>query len=1463
MGNRTLPHISISRHQLLVRSGFFQAVLLLTLLVFFTARVQAQGGLFCNSSVEAALDVNCQATLDPDMVLEGEYPDYSIFTLAMDDFGSGNTVTITAPGTYSISVTDPTGNYCWSTIIAIDNFAPVLTCADVTLACTDDTSPVGGPAVPGMAAAYEPTVFEPCGPTTLSHSDQVIEGTCANPFRRQILRTWTAVNGSGLSSTCVQTITVLRATVADVTPPSNFDDFDQASFSCTDFPDNPNLLPDENGYLEVTRNCLATDFTLPLAIAANSSITVNFTTSDIPSIAEVSEVILNETNFGNLNFQLMSPAGSVRNSFQFADGFDGENPDGNWALTIINNHYTTQITELELLVKFQVLVAPGGSTCDNLNYGYNDTRIDICDGSYKILRNWQVVDWCVPGSATTFAQVLKVEDKKAPVFTCPSNLTIGTNFNDCESETILPTISLSDDCSADANLSYTVDLSSAAGSLVALPSGGYLVQGLPIGDHMVTYTAQDDCGNTSECELAINVQDLTIPAVVCESFHVVSLQNLQPGQVTHIFAQTFDDGTWDNCGPVTFDVRKIPGGFGPSVSFSCEDVGETVMVELRARDIYNNTNSCMVEVTVDDKVDPILTCPPNQNINCAGDVPPISNDISATPGNGMVEVFRVIQIVNGFATYTDDEVEFLGYYPLVENCGGAIYIRESGSLNNCGIGNLSRIWQAEDVSGNMSASCVQVISVSNNDPLTIVDTNPSCTPFTFGDHPQYPLGPHSQYDDVEWPCDITVSCTGPADGTNPSSAGEPIIFEDVCDLTAVTYEDLELPVTGSECRKILRKWIIVDWCQFNEVNGTPTAGYWTYTQQIKVNDTNDPVILDCADLPVVDADPNTCEGFVNLVATADDACTDSTLFNWSYVIDPNNDGQGATITGTTADASANFPIGNHKITWTVEDGCGNTATCTQLFYVADNAGPNIVALTSTSVTMVPQIGGGGNAELWATELDLSSFDNCNGPVTLSIQNPSLGLGQTSPPASISAGATFDCDDVPFVNIDLWAEDAAGNYSYVIVQVIVEDPGGIIGCGPPTVDIFGVIGTEENEPIDEVEVALQGTWLNGTATMLTDEGGNYDFQVAPGENYSITPEKDIDPLNGITTYDLILISKHILGIELLDSPYKMIAADINRSGAITAFDMVELRKLILVINENFVDNTSWRFVDAEYIFPDPTNPFMSTFPELVTFNNLVDNGLADFVGVKIGDVNNSAVTNLNSSDTRDRNGTLVFELEDKVLAAGSTQRIDFRAKDFQAIEGFQFALEFDPALVQFADFAKGALDISSDNFGFTLLEEGIITASWNGNIPADLTKEEVLFSFDFSIEKSTRWNKALTLSKQYLAAEAYNVQTELMDVALAFIAEDGTPVNTVFDLKQNQPNPFQSETTIRFDLPEASTATLRILDLNGRVLKVVEGNYEQGVNTIILQQNELNASGVLYYQLDTPTDSATKKMIILE
>ncbi|MBK6823203.1 MAG: hypothetical protein IPG87_09510 [Saprospiraceae bacterium] len=115
------------------------------------------------------------------------------------------------------------------------------------------------------------------------------------------------------------------------------------------------------------------------------------------------------------------------------------------------------------------------------------------------------------------------------------------------------------------------------------------------------------------------------------------------------------------------------------------------------------------------------------------------------------------------------------------------------------------------------------------------------------------------------------------------------------------------------------------------------------------------------------------------------------------------------------------------------------------------------------------------------------------------------------------------------------------------------------------------------------------------------------------------------MNGISTADIVKIQKHILGTEPITSPYKMVAADVNKSKTVTARDIADLRKLILGLTQEISGNTSWRFVDEYYSFGSAEGALTENFPEVYNIPTMSSNTVGNFIGIKVGDVNESAKT----------------------------------------------------------------------------------------------------------------------------------------------------------------------------------------------------------------------------------------------
>ena len=279
-----------------------------------------------------------------------------------------------------------------------------------------------------------------------------------------------------------------------------------------------------------------------------------------------------------------------------------------------------------------------------------------------------------------------------------------------------------------------------------------------------------------------------------------------------------------------------------------------------------------------------------------------------------------------------------------------------------------------------------------------------------------------------------------------------------------------------------------------------------------------------------------------------------------------------------------------------------------------------------------------------------------------------------------------------------------------------------------------------------------------------------------------------------------------------------------------------------------------------------NPWMEAFPEIIEYAPLMEDEMhTDFIGVKIGDVNdNATANNLLGSEDRNIVGDLVFSIDDQELKAGQSYAVDFRAKDFNQIAGYQFTLNFDPTAINFTGIETGELAVAAGNFGLEMINEGVITSSFDYSTGKTVNDEAILFSVNFTATSNIILSDAINLNSRYTKAEAYNSDLELMDVAIEFNSTNGIiTTGGDFELYQNRPNPFSSSTVISFNLPEATSATLTIYDISGRTLNIVKGDYARGYNEVIIENNALESNGVLFYELETPTNTDKKKMIFIK
>jgi hypothetical protein len=171
--------------------------------------------------------------------------------------------------------------------------------------------------------------------------------------------------------------------------------------------------------------------------------------------------------------------------------------------------------------------------------------------------------------------------------------------------------------------------------------------------------------------------------------------------------------------------------------------------------------------------------------------------------------------------------------------------------------------------------------------------------------------------------------------------------------------------------------------------------------------------------------------------------------------------------------------------------------------------------------------------------------------------------------------------------------------------------------------FGRITTLFGQGLEETTIEVTGA--SGTSYFdLTDADGNYAVSVPTGDTYTVKPYRDINPLYGVSTFDLVYLRNYLSGEFQFFSPFQIIAADGNGDNLVNATDSLLIRQLIVGLIAEFPNIGSWRFVSKGYEFPNPQSPF--PFPEEITINNLSGDAVnRDFWAIKAGDLNFSVDT----------------------------------------------------------------------------------------------------------------------------------------------------------------------------------------------------------------------------------------------
>jgi hypothetical protein len=573
--------------------------------------------------------------------------------------------------------------------------------------------------------------------------------------------------------------------------------------------------------------------------------------------------------------------------------------------------------------------------------------------------------------------------------------------------------------------------------------------------------------------------------------------------------------------------------------------------------------------------------------------------------------------------------------------------------------------------------------------------------------------------------------------------------------------------------------------------------------------------------------------------------------SFTYRLDIGNNGSND-LQGSGNSVTPGLPAGVSKITWRATDLCGNIATCTQLITVQDCTAPTM--LCSSGINQ--SLGNSCVIQVTPQQFVVQITDNCTPPSQMQYRIRRVGQGTGFPDSTF---LTFSSCDAGTNLIEVWARDANGLTTSCNNYVLVQNNTNTCDCiDESRISVQGCARSSGNLRLNSYRIQTIIENIPGTPTAPTvtirSRTTNYldscynmlieDLPIDTNVRVRVRARRFDFATTGFTTYDLVLISRHILGLEPFTSFYQMMSADMNNSQTVTSFDIIEGRKVLLGIYDTFPAVPSWRFIKPMantsnlVAWADVEDTYQFNFVGL--YGDSTRTGV-NFIGVKTGDLNRNA--QLTGEPDEREAPILRWAVDDALLAVGKTVEVAIRAQSAEDLAAWQMALHLDPALVRLESI-EGLPDDA-----WYLHPDGTLRVAWldqSSALSRPVAPDEVVFVLKINALQNTTLSQALRLVTETLPAEATLASTQRRRIELDWRGQSA--VAPSIRLRAPQPNPFAEQTTFGLWLPESTTATLEIFDVTGRRVYHLTRPLEAGAQVIEVPAAHLPATGVLLYRL---------------
>jgi hypothetical protein len=442
---------------------------------------------------------------------------------------------------------------------------------------------------------------------------------------------------------------------------------------------------------------------------------------------------------------------------------------------------------------------------------------------------------------------------------------------------------------------------------------------------------------------------------------------------------------------------------------------------------------------------------------------------------------------------------------------------------------------------------------------------------------------------------------------------------------------------------------------------------------------------------------------------------------------------------------------------------------------------------------------------------------------------------------------------------------------------------------------------QTEPVANVSMIIENNIQTQTCTSSSNPpDGTYSsncFINATDIDATVTQEQSFNEIfnpvftanNGVSTLDLVRITRHILTIEQLENPYYWIAADANNSGAITTQDVIKVRKIVLGLEQSFNPVPSWRFMPLYYLHNQwnfvanfNVNPFSAELNyadgttrkylsagstpsyldrlDIVQYNEDIEESETwSFVMIKTGDVNGSATI---ESTPPPNDNTVLQEEPHACLEQSQTAAINIIAEDNTPVSGYQLALFVDPDYLEITGVNKGGISpFSQDYFNLEELATGKIKALWydelaGGNI--SIAQPKSLFQIYVKAKDQVcHIEQVLMIDTSAMVSAFYDEDGHELTPGLSVTLTPQTIRNQLFTI---YPNPATNEIYFEFKVND-QPAQLNI-SVQDQYSNLIQHNqqYQPGTYTYTFSNTGALQNGLLSYSVAIGSDQFSGNII---